>query len=93
MPSKLIFYRHRTVKCTLSIGELIAQLEVDVYPIVFVNLLPIDGVKVAHAMIVVAIAQGMVTVYDPLQGERNLPRSTFDAAWAMMHNLAILVQR
>ena len=28
----------------------------------------------------------MVTVYDPLQGERNLPRSTFDTAWAMMHN-------
>lgn len=43
-------------------------------------------------MIVVALAEEMVTVYDPLQGERNLPRSTFDTAWAMMHNLTILVQ-
>lgn len=82
----------RTAKCTLTIDELFAQLEVNVYPIVFVNLLPIDGVKVAHAMIVVAKADGMITVYDPLQGERNLPRSTFDTAWAIMHNLAILVQ-
>jgi ABC-type bacteriocin/lantibiotic exporter with double-glycine peptidase domain len=81
----------RTVKCNHTIDEL-AQLEVNLYPIVFVNLLPIDGVKVAHAMVVVALAQGIVTVYDPLQGERNLPRSTFDTAWAMMHNLTILVQ-
>ncbi len=47
----------RTVKCTLTINELFAQIEVNLYPIVFVNLLPIDEVKVAHAMIVVAIAQ------------------------------------
>jgi hypothetical protein len=80
----------RTAKCTLT--DEFAQIEVNVYPIVFVNLLPIDGVKVAHAMIVVGKANGMVTVYDPLQGERNLPRSTFDTAWAIMHNLAILVQ-
>jgi ABC-type bacteriocin/lantibiotic exporter with double-glycine peptidase domain len=81
-----------TAKCTLTINELYFLLEVNLYPIVFVNLLPIDGVKVSHAMIVVAIAQEIVTVYDPLQGERNLPHSTFDTAWAMMHNLAILVQ-
>jgi Peptidase_C39 like family len=33
-----------------------------------------------------------VNVRDPLQGERLLPRSTFDTAWAMMRNLVILVQ-
>ncbi len=82
----------RTAKCTLTIDELLAQLEANLYPIVFVNLLPIDGVKVAHAMIIVALAEEMVTVYDPLQGERTLSRSTFDTAWAMMHNLTILVQ-
>lgn len=82
----------RTVKCTLTIDELFAQLKANLYPIVFINLLPIDGVKVAHAMIVVALGEEMVTVYDPLQGERNLPRSTFDTAWVMMHNLTILVQ-
>jgi ABC-type bacteriocin/lantibiotic exporter with double-glycine peptidase domain len=43
-----------TLKCTLSINELFNLLEAGVYPIVFVNLLPIDGVKVAHAMVVVA---------------------------------------
>ncbi|GJD22030.1 hypothetical protein RIVM261_069860 [Rivularia sp. IAM M-261] len=43
-------------------------------------------------MIVVALAPDIVTVYDPLQGERTLPRSTFDTAWALMHNLTILVQ-
>jgi Peptidase C39 family len=82
----------RTAKCTLTTDELFAQLEANLYPIVFVNLLPVDGVKVAHTMIIVALAEEMVTVYDPLQGERNLLRSTFDTAWAMMHNLTILVQ-
>jgi hypothetical protein len=43
-------------------------------------------------MVVIAIDDDFVNVYDPLQGERLLPRTTFDTAWAMMRNLAILVQ-
>jgi ABC-type bacteriocin/lantibiotic exporter with double-glycine peptidase domain len=80
-------------KCTLKIAELIAKLNVGLlYPIVFVNLLPIDGINDPHAIVVAAIDEDEVLVSDPLQGERLLPRSTFDTAWAMMRNLTILVQ-
>jgi ABC-type bacteriocin/lantibiotic exporter with double-glycine peptidase domain len=83
----------RTAKWTFSVEELIAHVDVGLFPIVFVNLLPIDGLKVAHAMVVAQIDRKGVRVYDPLLGERVLPRSTFDAAWAMMRNLVILVQQ
>ena len=43
--------------------------------IVFLNLLPIDGVNHPHAMVVTAVDDDSVNVYDRLQGERLLPRS------------------
>ena len=82
----------KTAKWTLSVNDLVIQLNSGFYPIVFINLLPVDGVKVGHAVVVIAIEQADVSLYDPLYGERILPRSTFDTAWAMMHNLSILVQ-
>jgi ABC-type bacteriocin/lantibiotic exporter with double-glycine peptidase domain len=83
----------QTIKSTLSITELEQQLKLGLLPIAFVNLLPIDGVKVSHAVVVTAVDLGQVIVCDPLYGERALPRSTFDAAWSMMRNLVILVQK
>ncbi len=79
-------------KCNMKTTELMVALNAGLYPIVFVNLLPIDSVNNPHAIIVTAIDEDEVNVCDPLQGERLLPRSTFDTAWAMMRNLTILVQ-
>ena len=79
-------------KCTLRLPALMMELNAGCYPIAFLNLLPIDGINDPHAMVVIAIDDDFVNVYDPLQGERLLPRTTFDTAWAMMRNLAILVQ-
>ncbi len=81
-----------TQKCTLSIEEIENLIVSSNYPIVYVNLLPIDGYKDAHAIVVTGIEETVVSVYDPLQGERKLSRSTFKTAWSMMHNLSILVQ-
>src|SRR5438067_13369926 len=82
----------RTAKHTLSAAELAAQVGQSSYPIVFVNTLPIDGIKGEHALVVLEISETGVAVYDPLLGERTLPRATFAAAWAMMCNLAILIE-
>jgi hypothetical protein len=38
------------------------------------------------------ILDHILTVYDPLDGERGLPQATFLTAWAMMHNLTLLIQ-
>jgi ABC-type bacteriocin/lantibiotic exporter with double-glycine peptidase domain len=82
-----------TGKHTLSIGELEAQVRQGLYPIVFVNTLPIDEITGGHALVVVGINQTDIAVYDPLHGERHLPRATFASAWAMMHDLTILIQQ
>jgi ABC-type bacteriocin/lantibiotic exporter with double-glycine peptidase domain len=79
-------------KCMLQLPELMMELSAGVYPIVFLNLLPVDSVNDPHAMVVVAIEDDFINVYDPLQGERALPRATFETAWAMMRNLVILVK-
>ncbi len=59
----------------------------------FVNTLPITGQRNAHAVVVVEVGSAQLTVYDPLDGERVLPQAPFLTAWAMMHNLALLIQR
>jgi ABC-type bacteriocin/lantibiotic exporter with double-glycine peptidase domain len=80
-----------TGKHTLSPDELAAQVRQGFYPIAFVNTLPIDGIRGGHALVVIGIDQTEVSVYDPLHGERRLPRATFESAWAMMHNLTMLI--
>ncbi|PYS89811.1 MAG: hypothetical protein DMF64_16525 [Acidobacteria bacterium] len=81
-----------TTKHTLSAHELATLVGRSAYPIVFVNILPIDGIKGEQAFIILEFSGASVAVYDPLLGERTLPRASFDAAWAMMHNLAIIVE-
>ena len=80
-------------KYTLSLAELKALTANGDYPIVFVSLLPIDGRKDAHAIVIVEFTAQEVLVLDPLFGERLLPLDTFQTAWTMSHNLAILVER
>jgi ABC-type bacteriocin/lantibiotic exporter with double-glycine peptidase domain len=82
----------RTQKHTLRLDELSAEVTRGVLPIAFVSTLLIDGVKGEHALIVLGISVTEVTVYDPLRGERILPLGSFEAAWAIMHNLTILVR-
>ena len=82
-----------TGKHPLSIDELAAQIYRGLFPIVFVNTLPSDGIPGGHALVVVGLDLTDVTVYDSLYGERDLPRATFENAWAMLQNLTLLMQR
>jgi hypothetical protein len=92
-PSGTFKTRSKTAKYTLTIDELEGLVANGYSPIVFVNLGPIDGIDDEHALVIIELSPAEVTVYDPLQGERILPRDTFSAAWAMMHRLTILVER
>lgn len=82
-----------TTKQTCTLEQLREQLHRGHWPIVFVNTLPITGQRNAHAVVVVDVGSAQCTVYDPLDGERVLPQATFLTAWAMMHNLTLLIQR
>jgi ABC-type bacteriocin/lantibiotic exporter with double-glycine peptidase domain len=77
----------------LSPDELQIILEEGRYPIVYVNLLPIDGIEGAHTLVALEIGDDAVTVYDPDQGERLLPIGAFFKAWELKRNLAIIVDK
>ena len=83
----------RTTKQTFSMEDLTRHVGGGSFPVVFVNMLPVDGQRYAHAVVILDVTPTQVTVYDPLHGERTFPSVTFITAWAMMHNLAILIQR
>jgi len=44
-----------------------------------------------HAVVVVGITPDSVTVLDPQRGEHRLPREDFQAAWAAMHFLTMVI--
>jgi ABC-type bacteriocin/lantibiotic exporter with double-glycine peptidase domain len=82
-----------TAKHTLSLPEIESALSSGHYPIVLVDLRPIDGIRGTHAMVVIGVTASAVNVYDPARGERFISRRTFVAAWMIQNNLAIIVQR
>ena len=77
----------------LSPDELQTILDEGHYPIVYVNLLPIDGREGAHTLVALEIEDDAMTVYDPDQGERLLPIGDFFRAWELNGNLAIIVDK
>lgn len=83
----------QSARYTLTLEELAILVEGGSYPIVFVSPRPIDGVTDTHALVLISIGAQDVTVYDPLRGERSLSKQTFSTAWALRHNLTIIVQR
>ena len=83
----------KTTKYTLTLEERKTVVMDGHYPIVFVDLHPIDGLYAIHAMVAVDMSEQDVVVLDPLQGERQLPIYVITAAWAGRHNLAMLVVR
>ena len=82
-----------TGKHNLDLDELRALVDDGHFPIVYVNLYPIDGSYERHALVVVEISDEAAIVLDPMRGECRLPIETFCAAWRIQRNLTILVLR
>jgi ABC-type bacteriocin/lantibiotic exporter with double-glycine peptidase domain len=81
----------RSGKHNLLLDELKALVEDGDFPIVYVNLFPLSGEFVQHALVVIEVNEELVTVYDPSVGERQLPMDKFGVAWRLQRNLTILV--
>lgn len=81
-----------TSKHNLSPTELAGLLRDGHHPIVFVDLMPIDGVREQHALVVVEMDTNFVTVLDPLRGERVLPRQEFLRGWAWQRYLVLIIK-
>ena len=82
-----------TAKYTLRYDELRGLVDGGRYPIAYLSLEAIGGTEESHAVVVIGADDEAVTVYDPLHGERRLPRQSFSTGWASRHNLVILVER
>jgi len=82
-----------TAKYTLRYDELRGLVEGGRHPIAYLSLEAIGGTEESHAVVVIEADDEAVTVYDPLHGERRLPRQSFSTGWASRHNLVILVER
>ena len=80
-----------SAKHTLTTDELRNLVSEGKYPIVFVSLLPIDARDDTHALVVTEFVEEDILMFDPLAGERVIPLQTFDAAWGMQHNLALVI--
>jgi ATP-binding cassette, subfamily B, bacterial len=92
-----------TILCALSYGlyafetsnaswsELVHWIEQNVYPIVYINLFPLDMVWGLHAVVVEAITKDTVIFLDPLVGRRQATLAPFEQAWQMSRQRMIVV--
>ncbi len=78
----------KTAKHTLSIAELETLTANRRFPIVFIDLHPVEGIHQPHSLVVINVSDSNV----PAKGKLSLPRQTFIVAWGMRHNLAIIVE-
>ncbi|MBS1253065.1 MAG: hypothetical protein MAG451_02110 [Anaerolineales bacterium] len=61
------------------------------YPILLVNLFPLDALWVFHAVVVETVTDELVTYLDPAQGQRIAEVRAFEQAWQMNRRRAIVV--
>lgn len=91
------------VKCARTLGfaaekeysnlELLRQhLADNLFPILYINLLFIDGFDSVHAVVATEFEDQFIHIIDPLEGERSIPLVAFEKSWQMLNNLTILVQ-
>ena len=81
-----------SAKHTLTMNELERLVANGNFPLVYLNLAPVDGIQQRHAVVVIAVTAFSIAVLDPAVGERLIPRDVFLVAWKMRHNLAIIVE-
>ncbi|ETX00371.1 MAG: hypothetical protein ETSY2_39220 [Candidatus Entotheonella gemina] len=76
-----------------SLEELAWLIEAGNFPFVYVDMWPLQGGLVGrhHALVVIAVDQENVFILDPLVGESKISRQNFQAAWAAMRFLAIVI--
>jgi ABC-type bacteriocin/lantibiotic exporter with double-glycine peptidase domain len=81
-------------KHNLTIDELVAELNQEQFPIVFVRT-RISGnpIPTQHAYVITEVKQESVSVLDPWQGEREIAIGEFEREWRQMLGLTILCRK
>lgn len=74
-----------------TLENLRQHLATNRFPILYINLLFINGVDSVHAVVATDLDSRFVHVIDPLEGSRSFPLAAFELSWQMFNNLAIIV--
>jgi ABC-type bacteriocin/lantibiotic exporter with double-glycine peptidase domain len=83
-----------TRKYNLDFDELKLVLEQGYYPIVEIRTrISPDTPYLRHAVLVVRVAEGAVSLLDPARGEIEVPEDVFQQEWSLTRRLTILIQQ
>lgn len=76
-----------------GVDDLSDLVRVRAYPIVAVDLRPIDGVFAFHAMVVVGVGHDRLLVHDPRHqsGSSSIGLSGFEAGWSGADREAVII--
>ena len=88
--NKLGFQARKEYSSIKGIQEYLNQ---GIFPILYVNLLAIDGLAITHAFVLEAMTRGAVTVLDPWRGRRKIALQQFEIAWEKTRYLMVVVQK
>ncbi len=72
-------------------SDLQSWLSNDIYPILSVNLFPLEARWAAHAVVVEQADEQEIVYLDPLFGRRVTDRIPFEQAWQMRRSKAMLI--
>ena len=77
-----------------GLDDLADAVHADAFPIVGIDLRPVDGTFAFHA-VVINISTDQVVVHDPLhdEGPRPIGISAFEAAWSAADREAVIIRR
>lgn len=76
-----------------TFDDLRQYLASNIFPILFVNLLVIDGYNTTHAVIVEEISEQEVKVLDPRVGSRGIDIELMRYSWQRAKNVAIIIEK
>ncbi len=76
-----------------TFDDLRQYLTFNIFPILFINLLVIDGYNTAHAVIVEEISDTEIKILDPRIGNRTIDIALMRYAWQRAKNVAIIIEK
>jgi len=74
-----------------TIDNLSGWLGNGIFPIVYLNLFPLDALWVQHAIVVEGVTNEAIAYLDPAQGKRMAHPLAFEQAWQMQKRRAIII--
>jgi len=76
-----------------TLDDIRTYLSKSIFPILFINLLVIDGYNSTHAVIAAQVTEKEIKTIDPRIGERTIDLELFKYSWQRAKNIAIIVQK